>query len=69
MTVASSSSEIIYADNSATTKLDEDALELMIDLQKNFFANPSSAYKLSRPLKKILKESREKIAACICAAC
>ena len=65
MTVASSSSEIIYADNSATTKLDEDALELMVDLQKNFFANPSSAYKLSRPLKKILKESREKIAACI----
>lgn len=65
MTVASSSSKIIYADNAATTKLDEDALELMIDLQKNFFANPSSAYKLSRPLKKILQESREKIAACI----
>ena len=65
MTVASSSSKIIYADNAATTKIDDDALALMFDLQKNFFANPSSAYKLSRPLKKILKESREKIAACI----
>ena len=65
MMVASSSSKIIYADNAATTKLDEDARALMFDLQKNFFANPSSAYKLSRPLKKILRESREKIAACI----
>lgn len=65
MTVANSSSKIIYADNAATTKIDDDALALMIDLQKNFFANPSSAYRLARPLKKILRESREKIAACI----
>lgn len=68
MTVASSSSRIIYADNAATTKLDDEALALMFDLQKNFFANPSAAYKLSRPLKKILREAREKIAACINAA-
>ena len=65
MTVANFLSKIIYVDNAATTRLDEDALALMIDLQKNCFANPSSAYKLSRPLKKILRESREKIAACI----
>ncbi|MBQ6297499.1 MAG: cysteine desulfurase [Selenomonadaceae bacterium] len=65
MTVANSLNKIIYVDNAATTKIDDDALALMIDLQKNFFANPSSAYKLSRPLKKILRESREKIAACI----
>ena len=65
MTVVNSSSKIIYADNAATTKIDDDALALMIDLQRKFFANPSAAYKLSRPLKKILKESREKIAACI----
>jgi len=65
MTAANSLNKIIYVDNAATTKIDNDALALMIDLQKNFFANPSSAYKLSRPLKKILRESREKIAACI----
>ena len=65
MTVANSSSKIIYADNAATTKIDEDALALMFDLQKNFYANPSSAYRLSRMLKKILRESREKIAVCI----
>ena len=62
---ANSSSEIIYVDNAATTKIDGEALALMFHLQKNFFANPSSAYKISRPLKKILQESREKIAACI----
>lgn len=65
MKVASSLNDIIYVDNAATTRIDEDALNLMIDLQRKFFANPSSAYKLSRPLKKILNESREKIARCI----
>lgn len=65
MSVANSLSKIIYADNAATTKPDSEALALMFELQKKFFANPSSAYKLSRPLRKILQESREKIAACI----
>ncbi|MCR5834349.1 MAG: cysteine desulfurase [Selenomonadaceae bacterium] len=65
MKVVNSSSKIIYADNAATTESDTDALKLMFNLQKKFFANPSSAYKISRPLKKILQESREKIAACI----
>ena len=65
MTAANSLNKIIYVDNAATTKIDDDALALMFDLQKNFYANPSASYKLSRPLKKILKESREKIASCI----
>lgn len=65
MTAANSLNKIIYADNSATTKIDDDALNLMIELQKKYFANPSSSYKISRPLKKILNESREKIAECI----
>ena len=56
---------MIYADNAATTRIDDDALNLMIELQKNFFANPSSSYKLSRPIKKILQSAREKIAFCI----
>lgn len=65
MKVANSLDKIIYADNAATTKIDDEALNLMIDLQRKYFANPSSNYKISRPLKKILDESREKIAACI----
>ena len=64
MTAANSLNKIIYADNAATTRLDEDAANLMFELQK-LFTNPSSAYKISIPLKKILRESREKIAACI----
>ena len=64
MTAANSLNKIIYADNAATTRLDEDAANLMFELQK-LFANPSSAYKISIPLKKILRKSREKIAACI----
>ena len=64
MTVASSLNKI-YADNAATTKLDEEALALMIDLQKNLFANPSAAYKIASTAKKILRASREKIASCI----
>ena len=65
MTVANSLNDIIYVDNAATTRLDPDALTLMIELQRNYFANPSSAYKAARPLKKFLREAREKIAACI----
>ena len=65
MRVASSLSKIIYADNAATTRLDDDALALMTELQRNFFANPSSSYKLARQPKKILREAREKIAACL----
>ena len=59
---------VIYADNAATTPMDEDALILMTEIQRRHFANPSSAYGLARPLKKILNDSREKIAACINAA-
>ena len=65
MKAVNSSNEIIYVDNAATTKIDDEAFDLMFDLQKNFFANPSSSYKLARSLKKILNESREKIAVCI----
>ena len=65
MTDANFLNKIIYADNAATTKMDEDALNLMIELQRKYFGNPSSSYKISRPLKKILNESREKIATCI----
>ena len=65
MTAANFLNKIIYADNAATTKIDDDALNLMTELQKKYFANPSSSYKISRPLKKFLTESREKIAACI----
>lgn len=57
--------KIIYADNAATTPLDDEVLNLMIELQKKYFGNPSAVYKISKPVKKILTESREIIAECI----
>lgn len=57
--------EIIYADNAATTQIDEEVLNFMIDLQKKYFGNPSAVYKISKPVKKILNESRKIIAECI----
>lgn len=57
--------EIIYADNVATTQIDEEVLNFMIDLQKKYFGNPSAVYKISKPVKKILNESRKIIAECI----
>lgn len=37
MKVANSLDKIIYADNAATTKIDDEALNLMIDLQRKYF--------------------------------
>ena len=44
MTAANSLNKIIYADNAATTKIDDDALALMTDLQKNFFNGRAALY-------------------------
>jgi len=57
--------KIIYADNAATTPLDDEVFDLLVDLQKKYFGNPSAVYKISKPVKKILSESREIIAECI----
>ena len=65
MKVANFLNETIYADNAATTPIDDEVLNLMFDLQKKYFANPSSSYKISREVKKILSQSREIIAECI----
>ncbi len=55
----------IYADNAATTKLDNDAFEAMKPYLLEEYGNPSQPYSFSRPVKKALTDSREMIAACI----
>lgn len=55
----------IYADNAATTKLDIDAFEAMKPYFLEDYANPSSAYSLSKKAKRALKEARQTIAECI----
>lgn len=62
MKAANFLNEIIYADNAATTPLDDEVLNLMCDLQKKYFGNPSAVYKIAQPVKKILTNAREIIA-------
>ncbi len=56
---------MIYADNAATTQLDEEALKAMMPYLKTEYGNASEPYAFARPAKNALKESREIIASCI----
>ena len=56
---------MIYADNAATTKLDEDALNAMLPFLRENYGNASQSYSFSRSSRKALKEARETIASCI----
>lgn len=56
---------MIYADNAATTQLDEEALKAMMPYLKTEYGNASEPYAFARSAKKALKESREIIAFCI----
>lgn len=53
---------IIYADNAATTKLDDEAFEAMRPYLMNEYGNASQPYSFSRRPKEALKQARETIA-------
>ena len=55
----------IYADNAATTKMSEAAIEAMTDCMRNWYGNPSSLYTIGQRAKEKLEEAREEIAAFI----
>ncbi len=55
----------IYADNAATTKLDEDAFEAMKPYLLDCYANASQPYSFSRKARQALKDARKTIAECI----
>lgn len=52
----------IYADNAATTKISDTALNTMLDCMKNFYGNPSSLYTIGQKAKEKLEEARFSIA-------
>lgn len=52
----------IYLDNNATTKTDEEVVKTMMPYLLDNYGNPSSIYKLGRENRKVVEESREKIA-------
>lgn len=56
---------MIYADNAATTRLDEDAFEAMKLFLMESYGNPSQPYSFARAPKKAVREARETIARCI----
>ena len=56
---------MIYADNAATTKMSETAINAMISSMKDTYGNPSSLYVTGQKAKEAIEEAREKIASLI----
>lgn len=56
---------MIYADNAATTKMDNDAFDAMREFLIESYGNASQQYSFSSIPKKAIKEARETIAKCI----
>src|SRR5690606_3608428 len=52
----------IYLDNASTTQLRDEVIEVMTDVLKNTFGNPSSTYAIGRSAKAIIESSRKQIA-------
>ena len=59
---------MIYADNAATTRMSEAAINTMTELMKEGWGNPSSLYVHGQKAKEILEKAREDIADIIGAA-
>ena len=55
----------IYADNAATTRIDDDAFIAMREYLLNDFGNASQRYSFARTVRKVLTQSRASIAECI----
>lgn len=53
----------IYADNAATTKISQAALDAMLPCYTQFYGNPSSLYTLGQEAKEVLEQARADIAA------
>lgn len=53
---------MIYLDNSATTRIDQEVISVMTDVMYRVFANPSSLHKLGGKAERLVKMSREVIA-------
>ena len=56
---------MIYADNAATTKMSETAINAIISAMKDTYGNPSSLYVTGQKAKEAIEEAREKIASLI----
>ena len=59
---------MIYADNAATTRMSEAAIQAMVECVREDYGNPSSLYAFGQRAKERLEEAREQIAGSIGAA-
>ena len=56
---------VIYADNAATTKMSEAAVQTMVSVINEDYGNPSSLYSIGQRAKEILEEARKTVAEAI----
>lgn len=54
--------KLVYVDNSATTKLDENVLKTMLPFLKENYGNASSSYSIGIKSKEAVEEARKKVA-------
>ncbi len=58
---------MIYADNAATTKMSESAIQTLVATIKETYGNPSSLYEFGQKAKEVLENAREEVASLIVA--
>ena len=56
---------MIYADNAATTKMSETAINAMLPYMNEIYGNPSSLYSFGQQAKEELEKARTRVAACL----
>ena len=54
----------VYADNAATTRMHQTAIDTMTYHLNNTFGNPSSLYTIGQQAKEVLETARADMAAC-----
>ena len=55
----------VYADNAATTKISQAALQAMMPVFETYYGNPSSLHSVGQEAMELLENARERIARCI----
>ena len=55
----------VYADNAATTKISQHALQAMMPCFEKFYGNPSSLHSVGQEANEVLQDARARVAACL----
>ena len=55
----------VYADNAATTRMSQAAIDAMIPCFRDVYGNPSSLHSMGQQAKEVLEDCRARVAACI----